>query len=133
MAKNTVAVLLGCLYVAVSSWIVSSQGKAHRNELRHAKEQIHDLVGTTAGPDREASSPLTKGPAALPEELEPVEKTSAPSEPLTDRSGDKQHSSDPGTGPGADRPRLGRCPSRLRSGKLVRPSQPRHFHLIPWH
>ena len=36
MNKNIVALIVGCLYVAASSWIVSSQGKAHREALKQA-------------------------------------------------------------------------------------------------
>jgi hypothetical protein len=37
MVKNIIAAGLGCLYVAISAWIVHSEGEAHRNTLRQAR------------------------------------------------------------------------------------------------
>jgi len=36
MARNTIAAVIACLYVAASAWLVSTTGQAHRNALRQA-------------------------------------------------------------------------------------------------
>ena len=33
MARNTIAAVIACLYVAASAWLVSATGQAHRNSL----------------------------------------------------------------------------------------------------
>ena len=40
MVKNTIAVVVGCVYVALSAWIVRHEGKGYRERLRQSRVAI---------------------------------------------------------------------------------------------
>jgi hypothetical protein len=81
MGKYTVAIVLGCLYVAMSSWIVSDQGRAHRDLLLARRKSAAEVKVNTAAPPSEvrnepsqtaatetAAYPAAKAVPALPKE-----------------------------------------------------------------
>jgi Peptidase family M48 len=50
MARNTIAAVIACLYVAASAWLVSATGQAHRNSLRQAGLSASSVTETPVGP-----------------------------------------------------------------------------------
>ena len=53
MARYSIAAVVGCLYVAVSAWVVRSEGEAYRNALRRERsapllEQLGKWLGEQA-------------------------------------------------------------------------------------
>ncbi|MGC8641246.1 MAG: M48 family metalloprotease [Isosphaeraceae bacterium] len=66
MTRNAVAVIVACLYVAVSSWIVSTQGKAYRDALKQNETRSKTRGTTRSQPkaDGRETGRVVAGPAA---------------------------------------------------------------------
>src|SRR4051812_32039668 len=64
MARNTIAAVIACLYVAASAWLVSATGQAHRNALRQAGLAAGSV--TDASPGRVESSSNRTGVEETP-------------------------------------------------------------------
>lgn len=63
MGRYTVAVLAGCLYVIAASWIVSDQGRVHRDDLRRSREGRDTIAQPDPAPVA-AENPAAPSPTA---------------------------------------------------------------------
>ncbi len=70
MVKSTIGAVLACLYVALSAWLVRSEGQSYRNSLKQARP----TPAVTDNPVREhtaGADELPKADVAPPREPEP--------------------------------------------------------------
>src|SRR4051812_44085896 len=91
MSRYLIGVLLGCLYAALASWVVRSQGEAYRAALRSGRPAVPrprpgptspaPLGSTATGPGSADAGPaLTPAPPAA--SLDPAEpRVSPPGDP----------------------------------------------------
>ena len=85
MNKNIVALIVGCLYVAASSWIVSSQGKAYRQALKQAGTGRSAPVSSKPSADSGEPNQAASEPAPRPAAPEPSRQVKSSSPPVADR------------------------------------------------
>jgi hypothetical protein len=88
MGKYTVAAILGCLYVVLSSLIVSELGRAHRDALLRARTTSSELPRASRSADPSEAKPETPatvapGPVAAEHRFEPDK----PAPPLSAAAG----------------------------------------------
>ena len=106
MLRNSLVALVGCLYVALSIWIVGKQGQSYRDGLRREriapresekpapptelkKVELSDVVpGSASGPDpaparapAPVAAPITAAPAPMAPAAPPVTAAAAPVAP----------------------------------------------------
>ncbi len=58
MPRLAVALIVGCLYIAVSVWIVRSEGESYRESLRRAKAEAKPAAPTVATQEEPVNSAL---------------------------------------------------------------------------
>jgi hypothetical protein len=131
MLRNGLVALLGCLYVALSIWIVGQQGQSYRDGLRRerlrAREsekparptesrqvKLADVVpGSASGPDpapsaaplRPVAGAITAAPAPTAPAAPPITAAAAPVAPAaTMRVPDKTRTPPPAAGPSKPNP-----------------------------
>jgi Zn-dependent protease with chaperone function len=81
MGKYTVAAILGCFYVVLSSWIVSEQGRAHRDALLRARPTSAEpprASRTGDSPEAKPETPATAAPEPVAAEHRPEPVKPAP-------------------------------------------------------
>jgi hypothetical protein len=113
MVKNTIAAIMACLYVAVSAWLVSVAGAAHRSALRHARSAIPSVPGSpgvsveTRKVDDRVEEKL--GPPAPPPDAEKARnvtaQATAPAQPLPPAKAAEEHAASGLTASEAAKPR----------------------------
>lgn len=78
MTRNAIALVVGCLYVAGSSWLVLGEGRSYREALRRERLSVARNEASPPAPSGPESSPVADSIAAKPTHSPTETPSSAP-------------------------------------------------------
>jgi hypothetical protein len=97
MMRNVVAIVVGCLYVAGSLWLVHGTGDAYREALRREKVPAQPEETTPPPPVEQGTTPVADLIVAPPDHPQPKTPTPEPPAAIRPTTGDVAESTPPPT------------------------------------